>query len=76
MVKVLIVDDHPIVRRGVAEVLEERFPSVTLGRTGKIPEARRLLDEEQWNLVLLDISLRESKGLDFLKEVLVLTVSI
>lgn len=67
--KVLIVDDHPIVRRGVAEVLEERFPSVTLGRTGKIPEARRLLDEEQWNLVLLDISLRESKGLDFLKEI-------
>ena len=46
MVKILIVDDLPLLRRGAAEVLEERFPNVALARTGKIPEARRFLDEE------------------------------
>ena len=67
--KILIVDDHPIVRRGISESLEERFPGVKLGKSGSTPEARKMLGEESWDLVLLDISLRESSSLDFLKEI-------
>lgn len=67
--RVLLVDDHPIVRRGVTESLEERFPNIRLGQSGTVTEARQLLADEHWDLVVLDLSLKESQGLGFLREI-------
>ena len=39
MVRLLIVDDHPLVRRGVVEVLDEAFPGGTIGEASDGAEA-------------------------------------
>ncbi len=68
MIKVLIVDDHAIVRRGLKDILgDER--DIEVSETAVPHEALRLIREEMWNLVVLDIDLPGKSGLELLKDV-------
>ncbi len=66
--KILLVDDHEIVRRGVKQLLAEAYPKAVFGEAGRVPEARALLVQKVWSLVLLDINLPGGSGLDLLRE--------
>ena len=59
MIKVIITDDHPIVRRGIRQILEDDERIDTVHETGKGKELLEKLREEKYDVVLLDISLRE-----------------
>lgn len=66
--KILVVDDHTLVRRGVIRILEQsRDLEVSCDETGQAQEALRLVAGGSYDLVLLDIALPGVNGLDLLK---------
>lgn len=67
--KILIVDDHPILRKGIIEILHENFPVLTCFEASNSAEAMSLLRNETMDLILLDISLPGINGLEILKQI-------
>ncbi|MEW6434962.1 MAG: response regulator transcription factor [Myxococcota bacterium] len=67
--RVLLVDDHPMVRRGIAGVLRDGLPATRLGEADSADEALARVAEEDWDVVLLDITLGEQSGLDVLERI-------
>ena len=68
MIQILLVDDHEIVRRGLKQLLREEFPEAVFGEASTIPQARELIVQQEWDLVLLDINLPGGSGLELLDE--------
>jgi DNA-binding NarL/FixJ family response regulator len=68
MLRVLLVEDHPIVRRGLRDILGDDFPGAEFGEAADAPAALALLDEQQWDVVLLDLNLPGRDGLALLGE--------
>jgi two-component system, NarL family, invasion response regulator UvrY len=66
--KILIVDDHEVVRDGLKTILREQSGAITFGEAGTVPEALRLVREQDWDVVVLDLSLGSRSGLEVLKE--------
>lgn len=69
MPRLLIVDDHPLVRRGIVEVLAEAFPGGIIGEASDGAQALQAVYDGAWDLVVLDLSLPGRTGLDVLKEI-------
>lgn len=67
--RVLIVDDHPIMRRGIRETLSAEPSLEVCGEAGGRSEALALLQAEQPDLLVLDLSLAGMSDLGFLKEI-------
>jgi DNA-binding NarL/FixJ family response regulator len=68
MMRVLIVDDHAIVRRGLRELLSDEFHGAAFVEASDARQALEQLRKKQWDVVLLDIMLPGKSGLDLLKE--------
>lgn len=66
--KVLIVDDHDVVRRGVRQVLAEGFEAIEFGEATNARQAVELALQHKWDVLVLDIALPGRSGLDVLKE--------
>lgn len=64
--RVLIVDDHAVVRRGTMNIVADRFPTSTFSEASSLREAAIVLDTTEFDLVILDISLPDGSGLDML----------
>jgi DNA-binding NarL/FixJ family response regulator len=69
MARLLIVDDHPLVRRGIVEVLDEAFPGGYIAEASDGAQALQAVCDRAWDLVVLDLSLPGRNGLDVLKEI-------
>jgi DNA-binding NarL/FixJ family response regulator len=67
MLKVLVVDDFPLFRRGVRDLLAEGFQDVKIGEAGNAHEMLELLRRKPWDLAVMDISMPGMSGLDALK---------
>ena len=67
--RILIVDDHAIVRRGLRALLSEEFHGAVFGEAADAHEAVEQLRKDTWHVALLDITLPGKSGLDLLKEV-------
>jgi two-component system, NarL family, invasion response regulator UvrY len=63
MPKILIVDDHPVVREGIGRVLTSALPQVILGDAEGATDARARLRKEPWDLVILDLTLGSDDGI-------------
>jgi len=68
MTKILIVDDHPIFRRGLKQVLATDQQFSMIGEAANAVEAWEHLYRERWDALVLDISLPGKTGLEFLSE--------
>lgn len=66
--KILIVDDHAIVRAGLRQILAESDQSFDILEAGDGAEAVRLLRDHDCDLVLLDVALPGKNGIDLLKQ--------
>jgi DNA-binding NarL/FixJ family response regulator len=67
--KILICDDHKIVREGLRQILSQ-LPEITfIGEAGNAHEALEHLKNDNYNILLLDISLPDSSGLEVLQAV-------
>jgi DNA-binding NarL/FixJ family response regulator len=69
MTRILLVDDHAVVRRGVRDILTESLGKVEFGEAAKPSEAIDKLQAEDWDVVVLDISLPGRGGLDALRDI-------
>jgi two-component system invasion response regulator UvrY len=67
IIRILIVDDHAIVREGLKQILSDDENLVVQGEAETAAEAIRLTREKEFDLVLLDISLPDRNGLELLE---------
>lgn len=67
-VKILIIDDHEVLRRGVKQILEENFLDVEVGEADSGAKGNAAVRQEPWDLVIVDISLPDQSGLEVLRE--------
>ena len=68
MIRVLIVDDHAILRRGLKALLADEFHGAAFGEASDARQALEQLQKKEWDVALLDITLPGKNGLDLLKE--------
>jgi two-component system invasion response regulator UvrY len=68
MTRILLVDDSDGVRRSVRAVLAAAFPEAAVGEAGDAGTALAALGRERWDVVLLDLSLPDRRGLDALRD--------
>jgi two-component system, NarL family, invasion response regulator UvrY len=69
MLRVVIADDHPVVLKGLTEILSEGLDAVTVDGTATGYELLSSVRKNEYDLVLLDISLPDLNGLEVLKEI-------
>jgi DNA-binding NarL/FixJ family response regulator len=68
MTRILIADDHELVRRGLGQILAEAFPQLHLGQAADGRETLQAVEKGQWDLVLLDINMPGRSGLEVLED--------
>ena len=68
MTRILIVDDHAVVRDGIKKIFDEQPDAIAFGQAGTAAEALSLVRDEVWDVVVLDLSLGARSGLEVLKE--------
>lgn len=66
MIRVLIADDHAVVRRGLMQIISEAFPSIEFGEASNAQELLKKVNEQTWNLLTLDIFMPGRSGIDLL----------
>jgi DNA-binding NarL/FixJ family response regulator len=68
-IRVLIVDDHPIVREGLASLLSKQPDFEVCGEADDVQNAIRLVETTKPDVVTIDISLKSGDGLDLIRRV-------
>lgn len=68
MIKILIADDHPVVRKGLKEIIEEIPDMAVRGEASNGQEAVEKAQKSDFDIVVLDISMPGINGLDILKQ--------
>lgn len=69
MIKILITDDHAIVRRGLRQILAETTDLVVAGEAENAHQLLELLRKHDYGVLMLDISLPGRSGFDILQQV-------
>ena len=69
MTRILLVDDHPVVRQGIGRILMTALADVEIGEASTSQEALHQLREGAWDLALLDLSLPDDPGAHTLRQV-------
>lgn len=68
MIKILVADDHAVVRRGLIQILTEHSDLAVVGEAQHAQELFTLVRSQAWDIVILDVSMPGRSGLDVLKE--------
>jgi DNA-binding NarL/FixJ family response regulator len=68
VIRILTVDDHAIVRNGVKILFEGRPEIATFGEASNAKEAARLVREQDWDVVVMDITLGDRSGIEVMKD--------
>ena len=68
MLRILVADDHEVVRKGLAKVLSETLQPVKIDEAGNGQEAVSKASKTEYDLVVLDMKMPGKSGLDVLKE--------
>jgi len=66
--RILIADDHAVVRRGLRQILAEAFKRATFGEAANSQEALERVWKDPWDIVILDLTMPGRSGLEVLKE--------
>jgi two-component system, NarL family, invasion response regulator UvrY len=67
-VRILIGDDHEVLRKGLVRILSEEYPRAEFGEAGNTAETLDLLARESWDLLILDVFMPGRGGLEVLHE--------
>ena len=68
-IKILIADDHAIVREGLKQIVVEEKDIIVAGEAENVEKLMELLAKEKWSLVILDINMPGKSGLEALKDI-------
>jgi DNA-binding NarL/FixJ family response regulator len=69
MLRILLADDHAVVRHGVKQILANSFAQATFGEAQNAHEAIELVGKERWDIVVLDLNMPGGHGLEALKQI-------
>jgi DNA-binding NarL/FixJ family response regulator len=69
MIRILLVDDHPVARQGIRTLLTDRVKDALVGEAPDAATALKHLQNAEWDLMIADISLPGMNGLELIKEV-------
>jgi two-component system, NarL family, invasion response regulator UvrY len=67
-IRILIVDDHVMIRQGLKQILAEAFPGAEFGEADNAQGGLEQIWKNPWHVVLLDITMPGKSGLDVLKQ--------
>ena len=68
MIKILLADDHDVVREGLKKLLSEEFGTAVYGEAGTAEEVLDSIRRENWDILILDITMPGKSGLDLLAD--------
>jgi DNA-binding NarL/FixJ family response regulator len=68
MTRILLVDDHPVVRQGIKQVLTGAFHPALVGEAANAEEGLSEARTTEWDVMVLDLTLPGASGLDLLKD--------
>jgi DNA-binding NarL/FixJ family response regulator len=68
-IKILLVDDHPLVREWLTNLINQRPDFQVCGETGNAPEALRLIESIKPDIAIVDISLASGSGIELIKNI-------
>ena len=68
-VRIMVVDDHPIMREGLTRVIEEASDLAVCAQAESIQRALELIEKAQPDLIIVDIGLGGTNGLELIKDV-------
>jgi two-component system invasion response regulator UvrY len=68
MTKILIADDHELLRRGLKQILAEAFPELAVGEAADARQTLESVAKQAWDVVLLDINMPGRSGIDVLQD--------
>lgn len=68
-IKILLVDDHPLVREGLINLIHQQPDLEVCGEAANQPQALELVGNTQPDVVMVDISLENGSGLDLMKSI-------
>jgi two-component system, NarL family, invasion response regulator UvrY len=69
MIRILIADDHTIVRRGLRQILLEGFPTATIEEVPDAEEMIKKIIQAEWDVVISDLSMPGRSGLEALQQI-------
>jgi two-component system, NarL family, invasion response regulator UvrY len=69
MLRILLADDHAVVRQGVKQILAEAFAQAAFGEAQNARELLELVAAERWDIVVLDLNMPGGNGLEALKQI-------
>ncbi|HTR28780.1 MAG TPA: response regulator transcription factor [Puia sp.] len=69
MLRILIADDHTVVRKGLKQILLEEFPSAEITESADAATLFMKVLREEWDVVITDISMPDKSGLEVLQQI-------
>jgi two-component system, NarL family, invasion response regulator UvrY len=70
--KILIADDHALIRRGLKQIVDEEFPNGVTGEAQDCREVLEMVRTDEWDIVVLDLNMPGGYGLEVLKQIKVI----
>ncbi len=67
--KILIADDHAVVRKGLVQILREEFPAAEISEVSNSNQVLEEVDRSSWDVILMDISMPGRNGIETLKQI-------
>src|SRR5512133_2113686 len=67
--KVTIVDDHPVVRWGLTQLINQEGDLCVCGEASNAPDALRVFERSSPDVAIVDISSKESSGIELIKAI-------
>ncbi|HEY4613425.1 MAG TPA: response regulator transcription factor [Bacteroidota bacterium] len=68
MTRILVADDHPVVRQGLRHILAEEFAPAEVGEAKNGDEVMEQVQRRAWDIIVLDLSMPGKNGLDLIKD--------
>jgi two-component system invasion response regulator UvrY len=65
--RILLIDDHVAIRRGLQHMLSAEYTSAVFGSVGTADKALQEADSATWDLAILDLNLQNASGLDLIR---------
>lgn len=69
MLRILLADDHSVVRQGVKQILAEAFTQATFGEAKNVHDLLGYAGRERWDIVVMDLAMPDGNGLEALKQI-------
>ena len=67
---ILLIEDHPIFRVGVRQLVQQRWPTVTIREAGTLAQAMVAVHELLFDLAVVDLNLPDTSGIEVLSKML------